>query len=113
MGNTWKAACYNTGNGPELMGHRKTDSDTSSRLAGDENTARGTELRQWLSSWGQAGHTERQWGRSQVLRRKLPGQQEKKIDLPENTGTGMGLQPVTERHGMGAIHTVWACHKHR
>lgn len=29
----------------ELKGHRKTDSDTYSRPAGDENTARGTELR--------------------------------------------------------------------
>lgn len=78
-----------------------------------QNSDPATEHRQWLSSWGQAGHAERQRGRSQVLRRKRPGKQEKKIDLPENTGTGMGLQPVTERHGMGAIHTLWACHKHR
>lgn len=51
--------------------------ETRTRLEA-QNPDPATEHRQWLSSWGQAGHAERQWGRWQVLRWKRPGKQEKK-----------------------------------
>lgn len=78
-------------------------------MAQSSDTA--TESRQWLgSSWGQARNFSRT--DSKVCDRDHKADGETGINLPKNIYNGSALQPVTEGHRMGAIHTVWAFHKH-